>query len=362
MKVVMISRSTHFTSPGGDTTQIEMTAKYLRALGVEVDIRLSTDTIAYQNYNLLHFFNIIRPDDILPHVKVTKVPFVISTIFVDYREYEKKSRTGPMRLLNMVFDKDQIEYVKAVARAVKNGERIKSMYFLTRGQKKSVQVVAAKAGLLLPNSHSEYNRLVASYGIKKGYHKVVNAIDPASFSDAVVPNPAFQDHVLCVGRIEGRKNQLNLIKALRNTDLQLTVIGKPGPNQAAYYAQCQVEAKDAPNVRFIQHMDHAGLAGAYQAAKVHVLPSWFETTGLSSLEAGAMGCNLVVTSKGDTEEYFGNMAYYCEPDDVDSIRQAVLQAHTEPVNPRLRDHIFSYYTWQDTAAQTMAAYQQVLNS
>jgi hypothetical protein len=76
MKVVMISRSTHFTSPGGDTTQIEMTAKYLRALGVEVDIRLSTDSIAYSNYDLLHFFNIIRPDDILPHIKATKVPFV----------------------------------------------------------------------------------------------------------------------------------------------------------------------------------------------------------------------------------------------------------------------------------------------
>jgi glycosyltransferase involved in cell wall biosynthesis len=108
-------------------------------------------------------------------------------------------------------------------------------------------------------------------------------------------------------------------------------------------------------------MDHGGLAGVYQAAKVHVLPSWFETTGLSSLEAGAMGCNLVVTRKGDTEEYFADMAYYCEPDDVDSIQQAVLQAHAEPVNPRLRNHIFSHYTWQDTAAQTLAAYQEVLN-
>jgi glycosyltransferase involved in cell wall biosynthesis len=75
-----------------------------------------------------------------------------------------------------------------------------------------------------------------------------------------------------------------------------------------------------------------------------------------------MGCNLVVTPKGDTEEYFGAMAYYCEPNDVESIRRAVTQAHAEPVNPRLRDYIFAHYTWQHTAAQTLTAYQRVLNN
>jgi len=100
----------------------------------------------------------------------------------------------------------------------------------------------------------------------------------------------------------------------------------------------------------------------YKAAKVHVLPSWFETTGLSSLEAGAMGCNIVVTRKGDTEEYFKDMAYYCEPDDVESIRNAVLQAYTNPVNPYLQDYIFSHYTWKDTAEQTLQAYQLILEN
>ncbi len=95
---------------------------------------------------------------------------------------------------------------------------------------------------------------------------------------------------------------------------------------------------------------------------MHVLPSWFETTGLSSLEAAAMGCNLVITRKGDTEEYFGDMAYYCEPDDISSIREAVLNAYSAPKNPKLKDHILENYTWNKTAEQTLNAYKTVLNT
>jgi len=39
-----------------------------------------------------------------------------------------------------------------------------------------------------------------------------------------------------------------------------------------------------------------------------VLPSWFETTGLSSIEAGVMGCNIVITDKV-MQEYFSHHAF-----------------------------------------------------
>ncbi len=362
MKIVMIARSTLYTSPGGDTTQIKMTAKYLKALGVDVEIKLSNEPVHYEAYDLMHFFNIIRPDDILPHVQKTNTPFVISTIFVDYYEYEQRNRKGLLSLVNTVFDRDQIEYLKSVARAIKNGEKIKSRYYLTRGHKKSIKYLSLKASILLPNSHSEYNRFVALYGVKPPYKKVVNAIDTSYFNASIAPNLKFKDYVLCVGRIEGRKNQLNLIKALLDTDLYLAVIGKPSPNHMEYYQQCKLLAAQADGrIQFIEHIDHDGLSAIYKAAKVHVLPSWFETTGLSSLEAGVMDCNVVVSPKGDTEEYFKDMAYYCEPDVVTSIRTAVLSAFNEPVNPRLKEYILNHYTWAHTAEQTLEAYQSILN-
>ena len=90
IKVLMISRATLFSSPGGDTVQVEETANYLRKIDVVVDIMLSNEDINFNGYDLVHFFNIIRPNDILGHLKKINIPFVISTIFVDYTEYEIK--------------------------------------------------------------------------------------------------------------------------------------------------------------------------------------------------------------------------------------------------------------------------------
>ncbi|HET7002588.1 MAG TPA: glycosyltransferase family 1 protein, partial [Puia sp.] len=68
MKVAFISRSSLFSDKGGDTIQIVNTAAALRHLGVEVDIFLADQKPDYDKYDFLHFFNIIRPDDILPHI------------------------------------------------------------------------------------------------------------------------------------------------------------------------------------------------------------------------------------------------------------------------------------------------------
>ncbi|MBD0287388.1 MAG: glycosyltransferase, partial [Flavisolibacter sp.] len=143
---------------------------------------------------------------------------------------------------------------------------------------------------------------------------------------------------------------------------QLTIIGKPSPNHIGYYEQCRKLAGQYKNITIINHINHDQLSAVYKAAKVHVLPSWFETTGLSSLEAAVLGCNIVITEKGDTKEYFGDHAYYCQPDDVDSIRTAVVKAYNDPVNPKLKEFILNNNTWMKAAQQTLAAYQTILKN
>lgn len=356
----MIARKTLNSSPGGDTIQINSTAAYLRHLGVEVDIYKGDATIDYSKYSIMHFFNIIRPDDILPHILKSKLPFVVSTIFVDYSEYEK-NRGGVLGLLANIFSGDKLEYIKAIARFFKNGDTINSKYYLLNGHRASIKHVAKKANLLLPNSHSEYNRFVKKYDVATPYFKIANAIDTLTFSSTIIPNEKFKNHVLSVGRIEGRKNQLNLIKALQGTDLFLTIIGKPSPNHMAYYKECVKLIEENDNMQLIDHIDHKQLASIFKAAKVHVLPSWFETTGLSSLEAAIMDCNIVVTPKGDTEEYFKDLAYYCQPDDILSIKNTVIKAFNEPNKDSLKQLILKKYVWEQTAEQTLKAYNSILN-
>jgi glycosyltransferase involved in cell wall biosynthesis len=358
VKVAFISRATLFTSPGGDTKQIELTARYLRLLDVEVDIFSTNDFIDYAKYNLLHFFNIIRPADIIYHIKRSKKPYVVSTIFVDYGNYEKKQQKGIRALVNRFFSEDRIEYLKVIARAVKNGERIISKDYLLLGHRRSVLYVAENAALLLPNSQSEYKRFEKKYNKVYKYRVVPNGIDAEIIKKPVEKNEIYIDSVLCVARIEGIKNQLNLIRALGSTKYQVYIHGHPSPNHIKYFDQCKKEA--TANIHICDWLNEKELYSVYHSAKVHVLPSYFETTGLSSLEAAAMGCNVVITDRGDTRDYFGDNAWYCDPDDPASIKAAVDAAFKAPHNSDFKDYILKHYTWEQAAIETLIAYRQVL--
>ena len=357
MKVAFISRATLYTTPGGDTKQVDMTAKYLRTLGVDVDVCLTSDVIDYDKYDLLHFFNIIRPADILGHVEKTGTPYVVSTIFLDYGAFEKKARKGLMKWMNVFFSEDAIEYIKAIARWVKNGEKIGSKKYLRWGHSKSIKYVAANSRILLPNSESEYRRLSKKYNIEHNYHVIPNGIDDSVADRVSSRNDKYENAILCVARIEGRKNQLNLIRALNNTDYKVFIHGKPSPNNIGYYEQCKQEAAD--NIHFTTWLTEEELYQMYYSAKVHILPSYFETTGLSSLEAAVMGCNIVVTDKGDTKDYFKEDAWYCEPDDTKSIKEAIDAAYNAPYNKEFKERILRDYTWLRAAEETLAGYKKV---
>src|SRR5579872_1215775 len=95
MKVLFIIRSTLFDNKGGDTIQILQTAQCLRALGVSVTVVSTLEKIAYEGYDLLHFFNITRPADILRHIERSGKPYVVTPIFVDYAEFDRNFRKGP---------------------------------------------------------------------------------------------------------------------------------------------------------------------------------------------------------------------------------------------------------------------------
>lgn len=357
MKVAYIARASMRALPGGDTVQLEQTARALAAHGVEVSIFASSDAIDYSRFDLLHFFNIIRPADILVHQQRSSLPNVISTIFVEYHEYDRNMRGGMSGKLARVLGPHQMEYLKAVGRHFRNGERIQSPQYWRIGHRSAMLKAAQNANMLLPNSNSEQQRFATAMRKEFPHRVVTNAVDPKRFG--TLPQvPRIANRILCVGKIEGIKNQLNLIRAVRDLPVELRLIGKPVPNQPEYLARCREEA--GSNVAFIEHIPQEQLVAEYAAAAVHILPSWFETTGLSSLEAAALGCRIVISRKGDAPEYFGDLAHYCQPDDVDSIRTAIEQALKVAPSNALRQKVLAEHTWEVAAQQTFEAYEHVL--
>jgi glycosyltransferase involved in cell wall biosynthesis len=358
IKVAIISRSTLFTVIGGDTIQVLQTARFMNHYGVTADIKLTNEEINYSSYDLLHFFNITRPADILCHIRKATLPFVVSTILINHSEYDKFHRKGIVGMMFRYLSADTIEYFKAISRWILGKDKMMSLAYTLKGQKNSIKEIISRATLLLPNSYSEYNRLKKQYACTTNYEVVPNAVDTELFKfDKTIEKDKYL--VICIGRIEGRKNQLNLIRALNNTKFKLIVIGAPAPNQIAYYRECRDLA--ASNIQFKEHVTQEELVFFYQKAKIHVLPSWFETTGLSSLEAAAMGCNLVITDKGDTKEYFADDATYCSPSSPESIYTAVERASTLPRNIMLQAKIVTNYTWRRTSLFTAQVYKNIIN-
>lgn len=359
MKVLFISRSTLYTLRGGDTTQVDSTAAALRKLGVQVDIRLAGAVESLEGYDLVHFFNIIRPADILAYARQLSVPYVVSSIFVDYSLYDRQERQGLGGALARVFTSSQLEYAKALGRVCLGQDKLVSKTYLL-GHRRAMRWIAKNAALVLPNSENEAKRLQVYLGQGFPYRVVPNAVSPELFYPlpGVARDPR---RVISVGQVEGRKNQHRLIEATRDMDVELVIIGRASPNNTRYYDHCRAIAHN--RVRFIDFVPQPELNEWYNSAGVHALPSWFETTGLSSLEAAAAGCRLVVSEAGDTRDYFTGRANFCQPGDVSSIRQALSMAlSSDGHGAAFRDVILEKYTWDRAARQTLDAYQHVLMS
>jgi glycosyltransferase involved in cell wall biosynthesis len=228
-----------------------------------------------------------------------------------------------------------------------------------------VRKVLELCDAVLPNAKTEEEKIKKDFEFKNTskFHVVPNGVDihsnyVKSGCFTILGKP-MEDFVLCVGRVEDRKNQLALIMALKGTGLKLVLIGATTTkSKSNYYNLCKKEADD--DVIFLDWMNRESLASAYHAAKVHALPSWYETPGLVNLEAGLAGCNVVATDKGSTKEYLRDYAWYCDPAKTTSIRRAVLDAFSAKKNPELSKFILTNFSWEQAAEKTLRVYERVL--
>jgi glycosyltransferase involved in cell wall biosynthesis len=339
--------------PGGHIVQIEKTARALAATGLTVACDYSDDP-DLAAVDLVHGFGLSPAEIRRGHVH--RVPVVMSTIYWDraYRSDGPDRRPGPRAVAGRMTRAARFAHAALRGRAA----LLDAGLDLSLHEWKTAGAYEA-ADLLLPNARGEAASIRRDLGVTTPMVAVPNGVDPQSFT----PSPgsyAERAHVLFVGRIDPHKNQLGAIRALRGSGLPLVVAGEDHPHHPGYAQQCRDEG--AGWVTFTGQVGHdsAALADLYRDARVHILPSWFETTGLVSLEAALSGCSVVSTERGHAEEYLGAMAWYCNPSDPASIRRAVWNGWRTPPSPALRQRVLDHYTWDHVAEATIAAYRSVL--
>ncbi|WP_425805217.1 glycosyltransferase family 4 protein [Desulfitobacterium sp. Sab5] len=330
MKVLFQIRSDYRQNPAGDTVQLLATAQALQKLGVEIHLSLDPH-VKLKEYDLVHIFNATRVSDAsmyFENAKLQKKSVVLSPIYWNMQKFLEQRAESSLSLTQW------------------------EAHQPWRGQ------LFKDCDLLLPNGQLEMDLIQEDFQVNTPYKVIPNGfpeeyleIDESLFRESCPDLP--EQFVLCIARIASRKNQASLAKACYELGLTLVLAGPI--NDAAYFEKI----RSYSNVLYLGTLQGRLLASAYAAAKIHALPSWFETPGLSSLEAGACGAVIVSTDQGSTTEYFKDMAVYMNPFQKESLKAALEKALTFSPEP-LTQHIRKHYSWSKIGEMTLSAYRTLL--
>lgn len=344
MNVCMIAPHSVSMIGGGPRVQLLRTAEHLPKHGVQVSYFDQWRDYRQDDFDLYHLFGAsMITYDIARRLSEYGRPYVVSSIFYTMRS------PGFIRLARRIEEWSKKFY-----------KGIWTDYGVTAE-------VCRLANAVFPNTTGEARIITNGFEVERSrVHIVPNGVD-ASFMDAdpglFIKAYGVRDFILSVGHIGStRKNLLSLVRALEGIDVPAVIIGKVQRN--VYSRRILDEASRNPRITIIEGLpnDSPMLASAYAASSLFVLPSLFETPGIAALEAGLAGTRVMVTRHGGTADYFGDMAEYCEPTLVTSIRLSIERALDRPRNDRLREHIAKRYLWEEIARQTAGAYATAGNA
>ena len=362
MRVLMVIRDDAEATLGGDTIQVRETRSALEALGHHVEVCGTSEVERAGPCDVAHVFNIQTAESSWRAFQLLErrdTPIVLSSIYWDMLDHWfDLAVLGLPRWRTLVS-------VLGRARARNLYVRWHRMKAPRTPEWRLQRALLERASRVLPNSQSEADLLMATFRLNGGFSDKVDVVPNGivrSRFEAPQPSAFFlerygvRDFVLEVGAISPVKNQLGLLDALADTPVPVVFIGQPAPAMPEYAERCRERAARRGNVVFVDRLPHEELPGIYALAAVHALPSWRETPGLASLEAAAAGCRVVSTSIGSASDYFGDLAWYCDPADVGSIRRAVEAALAAPRSTALRERVLSAFTWDAAGRATAAAY------
>ena len=329
-EILFFLRRNYLDAPGGDTVQMESWRKVITSLGHNVSLTCDhNDRSAFSSADAVFIWHLERIQDscsgFLAAKKSGKKVFLVPTC------WQRESRITPARMLS----EDIKQRLRQIIRPTPGNWSLlfKLWYFCRRNMLKN-------SDLLLVNSNAERDMLVSQGADINRVTVIPNVIDEELANEVEIADFDKRSTSIHVGHFCPRKNQLGLIEALTSCSFDVTFAGKARPMHRSYWRKCRQIAGTRHD--FPGALPRKKVLELMAKSRLSISTSIVETPGIANLEAAALGCMPVLPDIAPVREYFGDMAYYIDPENIEhNILEAAYQAVPDG---RLRKRILDNYT------------------
>jgi glycosyltransferase involved in cell wall biosynthesis len=178
------------------------------------------------------------------------------------------------------------------------------------------------------------------------------------------------DYILYAGIYRLRKNHAGLLHAFRlfreNGGRAQLVIAGPMNEGEPKLRRLAADLGVAANVVFTGFVGDSDLPALYSGARVYACPSLYEGFGFTVLEAMACGTPVVSSPATSLSEVAGDAAVYSDSNNPEEFAGSLHRAFTDAA---LRNALVDKgrknlhrFNWANTAVETLAVYQHVLQA
>ncbi len=172
------------------------------------------------------------------------------------------------------------------------------------------------------------------------------------------------EYIITVGRLEPRKNHLNLVRAyalLAQPRPPLLIVGQRDFEHDEVFVEVE-KLGLAKEVTFLERVADAELPALVRHARVFVYPSFAEGFGMPVLEAMASGVAVVTSDTTALAEVTANAALTVDPNDprviAGAIEQLLLDANLRRRLVALGLEVAARHRWDTAAKALLAAFRR----
>jgi glycosyltransferase involved in cell wall biosynthesis len=173
-------------------------------------------------------------------------------------------------------------------------------------------------------------------------------------------------YILSVGRLDPRKNLINMVRAYSMTSMHLPIVlvGQEGLGVKELYKTID-EIGISDRVFFIRDAGDSELAALYRHAACFIFPSFAEGFGLPVLEAMASGIPVITSNKTSLPEVSGDAALLVNPNSVEDIAKSIddLLTSEKTASTLVRNGFnqVKKFSWETAAIQVSQFYLKRVN-